>query len=73
MSDEQLGMVQRLRNGGQPDLADDAEQLLRNLQCMVGLLDGTRIVITSKRALTLIQEALQEANAAIDQAQGTPR
>ena len=59
---EQLGLVQRLRNGGQSDLADDAELLLKSLQRVLNLLDSGAV-----------QGAIQEANAAIDQAQGTPR
>lgn len=35
-----LGLVERLRNGGQPDLADMAQGLLTNLQFAVKLLEA---------------------------------
>ena len=64
---EQLGLVQRLRNGGQNDLADDAERLMKGFNEAARLLTVAAIMmeeahLTADEAATTAYAALAQVN-----------
>ena len=65
---EHLGLVQRLRNGGQNDLADDAERLLKGLAEAASLLTVAAIMMEDARLTA--DGAAVKAYAALAQANG---
>ena len=67
---EQLGLVQRLRNGGQNDLADDAEGLWVSLYALSYLLGFASNLIEDPKGREAVLSAVNKAHAALAQASG---
>ena len=67
---EQPGLVQRLRNGGQNDLADDAERLFNSLNQVTCLLDFAIPSMRTVHARVVSKKAVSDALTAIAYAKG---
>jgi hypothetical protein len=66
------GLVERLRNGGQPDLAKQAQDLCDQLQRVTFLLNSSRLVITDPEARAIAGEAVSIARATLASVRSQP-
>jgi hypothetical protein len=66
------GLVDRLRNGGQPDLAKQAQALVDQLQRVTFLLNSARLVITDDQARALAGEAVANARITLNSVRSQP-